>query len=288
MLEKYITESNCKINIKSLYKCKKPDLHHQDRILIEKKSDFEILRKCINHFKKSKLYYGGGLNFVETYQRYIKIGIETKEDQRKLFKTIRSIINPSVEEVEEIKKEAIKTELETKLRISKIDGFFPTPTNLINEMIDQLDIKENDQILEPSSGKGDILKELLKSECKNITGLEINYTLNEYIKKVIGFDNCLHSDFLNHDQNYNKIIMNPPFEKQQDIDHINHAFKLLKDGGRLVAICSESPFFRDNQKSIDFREMIDQYGESFKNDENTFKGGFVSTGVNTRIVILNK
>ena len=46
--------------------------------------------------------------------------------------------------------------------------------------------------------------------------------------------------------------MNPPFSKQQDIEHITHAYKyMIEKGGTIVAICSESGFFRDNKKSIE-------------------------------------
>jgi len=35
--------------------------------------------------------------------------------------------------------------------------------------------------------------------------------------------------------------MNPPFENGADIKHIQHAMKMLKPGGRLVAICANGP-----------------------------------------------
>ena len=39
---------------------------------------------------------------------------------------------------------------------------------------------------------------------------------------------------------YDRIVMNPPFEKRQDTRHIDHALDLLAPGGRLVAIASGS------------------------------------------------
>jgi hypothetical protein len=32
---------------------------------------------------------------------------------------------------------------------------------------------------------------------------------------------------------FDRVLMNPPFEKQQDIDHVRRAFDHLKPGGRL-------------------------------------------------------
>lgn len=40
---------------------------------------------------------------------------------------------------------------------------------------------------------------------------------------------------------FDKILMNPPFEDGADIRHIQHARKMLKPGGTLVAICANGP-----------------------------------------------
>jgi 16S rRNA G1207 methylase RsmC len=39
--------------------------------------------------------------------------------------------------------------------------------------------------------------------------------------------------------------MNPPFERGADIQHIEHARKFVKPGGRLVAICANGPRQRE-------------------------------------------
>ncbi len=72
--------------------------------------------------------------------------------------------------------------------------------------------------------------------------IEINPSLRE-ILEMKGY-NVVASDFLDYGGEYDVIVMNPPFEKLQDIDHVRHAFDLLTEGGRLVAVMSESPFFR--------------------------------------------
>ena len=82
---------------------------------------------------------------------------------------------------------------------------------------------------------------------------------------------------------YNKIVMNPPFSKQQDIDHILQAYKALKSPGILVSIVSESPFFRENRKSNEFRQWL------FNNDAEVIElesGAFKESGtmVKTRII----
>ena len=49
------------------------------------------------------------------------------------------------------------------------------------------------------------------------------------------------------DKTYSKIIANPPFTKNQDIDHLKEMFKVLESGGKLVCITSES-WVNGNQK----------------------------------------
>src|SRR4051794_285291 len=44
---------------------------------------------------------------------------------------------------------------------------------------------------------------------------------------------------------FDRIVMNPPFDHGSDIEHIRHAMKYLKPGGRLVAICANGPRQRE-------------------------------------------
>jgi 16S rRNA G1207 methylase RsmC len=95
------------------------------------------------------------------------------------------------------------------------------------------------------------------------------------------------TDFLEYRQPHATVIMNPPFEAGQDIDHIVHAFNYcLEPGGELVSVCSSGPFFRSDRKSEAFRDLIKAYGYSQELPE----GSFMESGtmVNTRLVYLRK
>lgn len=60
--------------------------------------------------------------------------------------------------------------------------------------------------------------------------------------------------------------------KQQDIDHVLHAYRFLVDGGRLNAIKSYSTIFRTNKKSIAFRQFLEEHHAFvIENDEKAFK-----------------
>ena len=67
--------------------------------------------------------------------------------------------------------------------------------------------------------------------------------------------NLIGDDFLlNNRKKYSKIIANPPFSKNQDIDHILEMYNCLKTEGRLVSIASESWVDGNQQKQKDFKK----------------------------------
>jgi hypothetical protein len=47
---------------------------------------------------------------------------------------------------------------------------------------------------------------------------------------------------------FDRIVMNPPFANADGIKHIMHAMKMMKPGGRLVAICANGPRQHDKLK----------------------------------------
>ncbi len=79
--------------------------------------------------------------------------------------------------------------------------------------------------------------------------IEVSSSLREILQlknfNLVGY-NFL--DFLA--KTYDRIIMNPPFEKCQDIDHVYHAFYLLNPNGILVSIVSRGVFFPFSSKRI--------------------------------------
>ena len=86
---------------------------------------------------------------------------------------------------------------------------------------------------------------------------------------------------------YDRILMNPPFERGQDMDHVQRAYKCLKNGGRLVAIVGEGCFYRESQKAKDFRMFLSEK-ETYihKLPAGTFKVSGTST--NTRLLVIDK
>lgn len=90
---------------------------------------------------------------------------------------------------------------------------------------------------------------------------------------------------------YDRIIMNPPFSKGRDIEHVRHAYDLLRPGGRIVAIMGEGAFFNSNKAAENFRSWLDELGATSERlPENSFMDAAlpVNTAVNARLVVIDK
>lgn len=107
--------------------------------------------------------------------------------------------------------------------------------------------------------------------------MEFNCTLFEILQrkghKGIKTDFLLLEPFVVYDF----VLMNPPFEKLQDIEHVRHAYKFLKPGGQLRAIMSPVFTFRENCR--EFREWVEDLGYWEKLPDGSFKTAFNATSV---------
>ncbi len=147
-------------------------------------------------------------------------------------------------------------------------GYFPTPDKIIDQMLDLAHIPDfcaTSTILEPSAGQGHIVDKI-KERVDNISKCGIvhiceNLPENVHILEEKGY--VVEGEFfefasecVKYDARYDRVIMNPPFERQADIDHVTAAFGLLAPGGVLIAVMSAGALFRENQKATEFRETI--------------------------------
>lgn len=151
--------------------------------------------------------------------------------------------------------------------------FFETPDELAKEIVFIANIKEGESVLEPSAGKGRIAKLIKGCDCIELNDENYSHLLNN------GF-NVVGRDFLTSKKKYDVIVANPPFSKQQDIDHINHMLDLAF---RVVSVASASILFRNNKKTVDFRQRIaDLNGTIISLPEKSFS--IEGTNVNTCLI----
>jgi 2'-5' RNA ligase len=182
-------------------------------------------------------------------------------------------------------KERQIADLERDLIGRKIEGFFPTPKALVARMVEEAGIEPGMSVLEPSAGNGRLADELVKKTAE-VTTVEPVTRLRD-ILSLKGHAVSESRDFLEHKGEHDRVVMNPPFENGQDVAHVQHAYELLKPGGRIVAIMGEHAFFANDKKSVAFREWLQAHdGTSEKLPEGTFKES--GTGVASRLVIVDK
>lgn len=163
--------------------------------------------------------------------------------------------------------------------------FFETPAALADKMVAMVDIQEGQSVLEPSAGRGAIVRAVQRQyPTANIQAVELD---PDNIKHLTAICPTHEGDFLNfNDGSYDWIIANPPFTKQQDVKHVNHMWELLKPGGTIVTVMSVGFTFRIDKLSAQFRELADECGSWEALPEGAFKES--GTMVNTALVKLTR
>lgn len=258
--------------------------------------------KPLDDFKTLFLWSSNGIDKYECeryknahlrLERIKRLGITTIFELRAALRELVRI-KEGVQLTDEQKKAQQIKELERQFIGKKIDGFFPTPQTLGSETVAKAQIKEGETIVEPSAGLGHLAEVIAEMHPdNNLTCIEIYNPLAEALK-LKGF-NTIEADFLQFSTKFDKIIMNPPFENGQDINHVIHAYNLLNDGGRLVAIMAGNKFNKEQHSNTvkglqekQFEELVNNYGSWENNPVGSFASAFRPTGVNTITVIIDK
>lgn len=191
--------------------------------------------------------------------------------------------------------ESIDELLGDNIKKKKDLQFFETPEFLADRLVELAEFKNFITILEPSAGRGRIIKSIYKG-LNNFVDYRIDYCeIDETNKKYIDSLECeillmfKGNDFLElellENKLYDRIIANPPFAKNQDVEHIKHMYKLLASGGILVSIASKHWQLSSNKKETEFRQFLeDTSAEIIELDGGEFKeSGTMIQGVIIKI-----
>ena len=86
---------------------------------------------------------------------------------------------------------------------------------------------------------------------------------------------------------FDKIVANPPFTKNQDIEHISHMYSFLNHGGRIVSCASLSWKYGSQYKQKAFRDWLELINAEVEELEG---GEFKESGTNIKacIITINK
>ena len=235
---------------------------------------------------KAAVYDLVGSHIDRTNAGYYDAGIDTNKPAKNTpaALTLWSLLAAPSETDQHAADLRAKTE---KLQFANIAGYFPTPAAVVARMIEAANIPDGCEVLEPSAGSGAILDVVRQQNpaCRFVV-YEQNFSLAD-ILKLKGYT-LSGSDFMESDttKKVARVLMNPPFEKGQDIEHVRRAFDHLESGGRLVSIMSPGPFFRSDSKARAFREWFGSLGgERIELPAGSFKES--GTGVGTVIVTID-
>lgn len=271
-----------------LSKAKKAD---KDKAVKMTVREFESLRKFIESNKEEFNYHI--LNDMNAdLKRLERMGINRRPVLRAALLEFMDVESKAgLKNTEQSKLQQLERDLQRTIvgNRNAYNDFFPTPTETATEIVDLADIQQGMKVLEPSAGNG-LLADAAKEAGGQVDAVEMADKLREILKEK--GHNLIGDDFLGVTDgvdSYDRIVMNPPFSNDQDIQHVAHAFTKLKPGGRLVAIVSSMAGDRQNKRNQAFKQWLEDLGaETQALPENAFKSSLNPTSVRTKAIIIDK
>lgn len=168
--------------------------------------------------------------------------------------------------------------------------FFQTPAAYARDLVRLADIRDGMHVQEPSSGEAAILM-ALPPHC-HVQAVEIDpRRVAAMPKSLPAFRSfTLHQkDFLSIPQQpfFDRVVMNPPFSRGRDVAHVRHAFGMLAPKGRLVSVMAGGITFREDSRSVEFREFVAANGGTIEpNPDQLFRSS--GTDVSTVTVVMDR
>lgn len=191
--------------------------------------------------------------------------------------------------------------------------FYPTPESLVKKMLEGIDLAYVHTILEPSAGKGDILREIAKEENSyrnradfDVDCIEIDPHLRQILKYNFSDDrrcqfdrwedaeyktffdkgiHIVHDNFLTYTpfKQYDLIIMNPPFSNGDR--HLLKALDIQKNGGNIVCLLNaetiRNPYTETRRELL---RQLEKYPHTIEYIENAFVSAERKTGVEVALI----
>lgn len=161
--------------------------------------------------------------------------------------------------------------------------YFPTPTAVVQRMLELAGLKPGMEVLEPSAGSGAIATAVAASGA-SVDCFERDPGYAGVLTETSAARTVRVADFLTvpAESRYDRVVMNPPFTKGADIAHVEHALRFLKPEGLLVSVMSWAVTF-PTRKTAKFRALVEARGGTV---EAVGEGAFVESGTSVDTVIV--
>ena len=138
-------------------------------------------------------------------------------------------------------------------------GLFESPAAVVDAVFERATVRPGMTVLEPSAGRGRLANEARKRgglvQC-----VEIQHGLAAELRR--DGHSVREGDFLAMTPadlgTFDLVVMNPPFDRGRDCDHVRHALQFVKPGGRLVSVMSASASVSETKRAATFRAMLDK------------------------------
>lgn len=131
--------------------------------------------------------------------------------------------------------------LVAKAKKKTLQAFY-TPPELADRLVKLAEINSRCICLEPSAGLAAISGAMVRAGAQSVTNVEIDPETARALR-AMGL-HVIEDDFLNVGPcrlgKFDRVVMNPPFAKDQDVKHVQHALQFLKTGGILVAVMASN------------------------------------------------
>lgn len=165
--------------------------------------------------------------------------------------------------------------------------FFETPADLAARLVAKLGDITEDVCLEPSAGRGRIVKALSDAGAMSITAIEIDRDNAQAVLDQRLAVPVICANFLEQSPRAHVVAMNPPFTGNQDIRHVRHAFDCLMPYGRLAAIVGEHGFIGQEREAVEWRAWL---ADVVATVEIIPAGAFKESGtsIQTRMIFIRK
>lgn len=161
--------------------------------------------------------------------------------------------------------------------------YFPTPAPIVARLLELADLQPGMEVLEPSAGSGAIAS-AATTQGAAVDCIERDPGYAAVLLEAGAARTVRVADFLTAapDARYDRIVMNPPFTRGADIQHVTHALRFLKPDGLLAAVMSWT-VTHDGAKTAKFRALVEARGGAV---EAVPAGAFKESGTDVPTVLI--